>query len=107
MGPEFWVGLAAVFVSGGAVGSAGTLLARWILDKVDGAPGKARESAADLERLRAEVAELGHHLRNLDARLDFTEQLLDGALSLAPPPSRSPETEREADDRAEAERRDA
>jgi len=30
MGPEFWVGLAAVFVSGGAVGAAGTLLAQWL-----------------------------------------------------------------------------
>jgi len=34
MGPEFWVGLAAVFVSGGAVGAAGTLLSQWLIRKL-------------------------------------------------------------------------
>jgi hypothetical protein len=28
-------------------------------------------------------------MRNLDARLDFTERLLDGALPLSPPPERT------------------
>ena len=47
--------------------------------------------AAEFDVLRGEVAEIGKHLRNLDARLDFTEQLIGGALPLAPPPARLPE----------------
>jgi hypothetical protein len=89
MGPELWVGIAVVFVSGGAIGSAGTLLAQWILGKVDGAPTPRRKlEDAELEALRSEVDELGRQFRNLDARLDFTEQLLGGAIPLAPPPGR-------------------
>ena len=89
MGPEIWLGVAAVFVSGGAIGSAGTLLAQWLLKKVDGGPPPPRSlEAAERDALRSEVAELHRHLRNMDARLDFTERLLDGALPLAPPPAR-------------------
>lgn len=89
MGPELWVGFVAVFVSGGAIGATGTLLAQWIMRRVDGPPSPRRElDAAELEVLRSEVAELGRHMRNLDARLDFTERLLDGALPLNPPPAR-------------------
>ena len=89
MGPELWVGIAAVFVSGGAIGSAGTLLAQWLLGKVDGVPAPARDlEAAEMDALRAEVDELGRQFRNLDVRLDFTEQLLDGAVPLARPPAR-------------------
>ena len=92
MTPELVIGLVAAFVSGGAVGSAGTLLAQWILKKVDGAPAHPRALGdPEVNVLRSEVAELGRHLRNLDARLDFTEQLLDGALPLAPPPGRTHE----------------
>ena len=89
MSPELWVGLVAVFVSGGAIGSAGTLLAQWLVKKVDMSPA-ARQTldAAEMDVLRVEVAEIGRHLRNLDARVDFTEQLLDGALPLSPPPGR-------------------
>jgi hypothetical protein len=89
MSLELVIGLVAAFVSGGAVGSAGTLLAQWIVRKVDGGPPQ-RHALVDPEMdvLRSEVAELGRHLRNLDARLDFTERLLDGALPLAPPPGR-------------------
>jgi len=91
MGPEIWVGIAAVFVSGGAIGSAGTLLAQWLLKKVDMAPAPQQNlEAAERSALRSEVAELHKHLRNMDARLDFTEKLLDGALPLAPPPVRLP-----------------
>jgi hypothetical protein len=92
MDQEVWVALLAVFVSGGAVGTAGTLLAQWLLKRLDGAPASPRErlDAAEVDVLRTEVAELGRHLRNLDARLDFTERLLDGALPLAPPPTRLP-----------------
>ena len=88
MSVELVIGLIAVFVSGGAVGSAGTLLAQWILRKVDGVPTARTLDDPEVHVLRAEVAELGRHLRNMDARLDFTERLLDGALSLAPPPAR-------------------
>lgn len=89
MDPEIWVGVAAVFVSGGAIGSVGTLLAQWIVRKLDAPPAPLVElDRAERDALRAEVAELHRHLRNLDARLDFTERLLDGALSLAPPPAR-------------------
>ena len=89
MSPEIWVAIAAVFVSGGAIGSAGTLLAQWLLKKVDATPAPQRSlEAAERDALRQEVADLHRHLRNMDARLDFTERLLDGALPLAPPPSR-------------------
>jgi hypothetical protein len=94
MGPEIWVGIAAVFVSGGAIGSAGTLLAQWLLKKVNMGPAPQQNlEAAERGALRSEVAELHKHLRNMDARLDFTERLLDGALPLAPPPVRLPAPE--------------
>lgn len=89
MGPEMWVALLAVFVSGGAVGTAGTFLAQWLLKRLGGpAPTGDRLDAAEVDALRSEVADLGRHLRNLDARLDFTERLLDGALPSAPAPTR-------------------
>jgi hypothetical protein len=89
MSPELWVGLVAVLVSGGAIGSAGTLLAQWLVKKVDGSPApRPVLEAAEVDVLRAEVEEIGRQMRNLDARLDFTERLLDGALPLAPPPGR-------------------
>ena len=95
MSPELWVGLVAVFVSGGAIGAAGTLLAQWLVKKVDGPPDPRQAlDAAEMDVLSAEVAEMGRHIRNLDARLDFTERLLDGALPLAPPPSRLDESGR-------------
>lgn len=94
MGPEVWVTIAAVFVSGGAIGSAGTLLAQWLIRKLDVGPAPQRDlEAAEREALRTEVAELHKHLRNMDARLDFTERLLDGAIPLAPPPTRLPAPE--------------
>jgi hypothetical protein len=89
MSLELVVGLVAAFVSGGAVGSAGTLLAQWIVGKVGGTPPPRRTAVdPEMDVLRSEVAELGRHLRNLDERLDFTERLLDGALPLAPAPGR-------------------
>jgi hypothetical protein len=89
MDPEMWVALLAVFVSGGAVGTTGTLLSQWLLRRFD-APASPRErlDVAEVEVLRSEVADLGRHLRNLDARLDFTERLLDGGLPVAPAPAR-------------------
>ena len=94
MGPEVWITIAAVFVAGGAIGSAGTLLAQWLFRKVDAGPAPQRAlDAAEREALRSEVAELHKHLRNMDARLDFTERLLDGAIPLAPAPTRLPALE--------------
>jgi hypothetical protein len=100
MGPELWITIAAVFVSGGAIGSAGTLLAQWLLRKVDAGPAPQRQlESAERNALRDEVAELHKHLRNMDARLDFTERLLDGAIPLAPPPTRLPALEERPDHR--------
>ncbi len=99
MGPEVVIVIAAAFISGGAIGSAGTLLAQWILKGVGSGTVPPRR-AIDPERdiLREEVAELHKHLRNMDARLDFTERLLDGAIPIAPPPERMPAPElREAE----------
>ncbi|MDH3207533.1 MAG: hypothetical protein OEO79_13110 [Gemmatimonadota bacterium] len=96
MGLELWVGAVAVFVSGGAIGAAGTLLAQWLVKKVDGPPSSRQAlDAAEMDVLRSEVAEIGRHMRNLDARLDFTERLLDGALPLSPPPGRLDEAREE------------
>ena len=84
MGPEIWVALVAVFVSGGAVGTAGTLLTQWLLRRFDGVSPADGVGAWETETVRAELNEMGRQLRNLDARLDFTERLLDGALTPAP-----------------------
>ena len=63
------------------------LLAQGVLKKVDGdAPSPLQ--GPEYRMLRTEVAHLGKQIRNVDARLDFTEQLLGGALPLAPAPSR-------------------
>ena len=92
MGPEVWVAIVAVFISGGAIGAVGTLLAQWIIRGASPPPpGTLNRGERDL--LREEVAQLHRHLRNMDARLDFTERLLDGALPTAPPPERMPAPE--------------
>ena len=92
MEPEILITIVAAFVGGGALGSAGTLLAQWILR---GAPTAADRglSQGEGERLRRDVVELHRHLHNLDARLEFTERLLDGGLPTAPPPARMPAPE--------------
>jgi hypothetical protein len=92
MGPEFWVGLAAVFVSGGAVGAAGTLLAQWIVRKLgtDDLPRSASLEEREVGALRGEMDEMARRLENLDARLDFQEQLLGGATPTGHPPKRLP-----------------
>ena len=103
MGPEVWVTIGAVFVSGGAIGAAGTLLAQWLIRRLDAGPPPQRElEATERKALRSEVAELHRHLRNMDARLDFTERLLDGALPTAPPPARLPAPELTNEDDAGA-----
>jgi hypothetical protein len=88
MGPEFWVTVAASFIAGGAIGSSGILLAQWVLRKVDGPADSAALQGPEQSAMRRQVAHLGRQVRNVDARLDFAEQLLGGALPLAPAPSR-------------------
>ncbi|MEQ9398145.1 MAG: hypothetical protein RJQ04_03165 [Longimicrobiales bacterium] len=90
MDPEIWVVVAAVFISGGAIGTSGTLLAQWLLKKLsqpDETPRRAFRDV-DLEVLRADVAEMDRKLRNVDARLDFQEQLLGGGTPTTIPPPR-------------------
>jgi hypothetical protein len=95
MGPEMLIALVAVFVSGGAVGTAGTLLTQWLLRRFDGPSARDHSAPDDVDTLRAEVSEMSRQVRNLDARLDFTERLLDGALtpSLSAPHPRVTEPE--------------
>ena len=103
MGPELWVGVAAVLISGGAIGAAGTLLAQWIIRKVDGSgPPRDALDAAGMDVLRSEVATIVRHVRNMDARLDFTEQLLGGALHPEQPPPRLSESDDAPQDAGEA-----
>jgi hypothetical protein len=91
VGPEFLIALVAVFVSGGAVGTAGTLLTQWLLRRFDSSAPRDGADPRELDVLRSEVAEVGRQLRNLDARLDFTERLLDGALTPPHPRVAGPE----------------
>lgn len=90
MGPEFWVGIAAVFVSGGALGAGGALLTQWMIRKVSNEPDRSLRSADPraTELLRAEVADLNEQLASIHQRLDFTEQLLEGAIPLSRPTPR-------------------
>jgi len=97
MGPEVWVGIVAVFVAGGAIGSIGTLLAQWVVRKMGG-EGQAPPSleAREIGLLRAEVSDLNRQFRNVDERLDFQEKLLGGANPTDLPPERlTPPEERE------------
>ena len=59
---------------------------------LDGAsPHDRAVGGSEAEALRAELTEMARYLRNLDARLDFTERLLDGALAPAPAHTTGPE----------------
>lgn len=89
MSPELWVAAIALFVAGSAIGSAGTLLAQWLLRKVDG-PHRPPLDVTEFRLLRGDVYELSRHVHNLDARLEFQERLLGGALTPSPPPDRIP-----------------
>ncbi len=91
MGPEFWVGIAAVFVSGGALGAGGALMTQWMIRKISNEPDRSlrSEDPRATELLRAEVADLNEQLASIDERLDFTEQLLEGAIPLSRPTPRA------------------
>jgi hypothetical protein len=89
MDPEIWVGIAAVFVSGGAIGTAGTLLSLWLLRGIRNHSGGPELKAADeVAHLRRDLGALLRKVRNMDERLDFQEQLLGGANPLEGPPPR-------------------
>ena len=92
---EVIIAVLAIFVSGGAMGAAGTLLGQWVLKKISAPPPRHVSSVdpRELKLLKGEVADMAVRLHSVDARLDFTEQLLGGALlgSAAPEPLPPPE----------------
>jgi len=92
MEPEIIIGALAIFVSGGAMGAAGMLLCQWVVGRIS-PPSQGRAQlgdSRDVEAMRADVADLAVRLHSVDARLDFTEQLLGGALSGTRPPESLP-----------------
>ena len=92
MEPEIIIGALAIFVSGGAMGAAGIFLCQWVVGRMSPPPqGSLRlGDSRDIEAMRADVADLAVRLHSVDARLDFTEQLLGGALSGTRPPESLP-----------------
>jgi len=100
MEPELWVAVAVVFVSGGAIGTAGTLLAQWLVRGLRPGPGEATEelhATRNTARIQGDLRALAKKVRNLDERLDFQEQLLGGATPIRPaPPPLPPEEEESA-----------
>ena len=92
MEPEIIIGALAIFVSGGAMGAAGILLCQWVVARIS--PPSQRRSqirgSRDVEAMRADLADLALQLQSVDTRLDFTEQLLGGALSGSRPPESLP-----------------
>ena len=78
----------ASFVGGGAMGAGGMLLCQWGVRKMSPPPLHRLDSMdpRDVEVMKADVADLAVRLHSVDARLDFTEKLLGGALSGARPP---------------------
>ena len=95
MEPEIIIGALALFVSGGAMGAAGMLLSQWVVGRISpprrGQPHPSE--ARDLEAIKTDLADLAARLHSVDARLDFTEELLGGALSGARPPESLPPEE--------------
>ncbi len=97
MEPEIIIGALAIFVSGGAMGAAGMLLCQWVVGRIP-PPAQGRVQlgdSRDVEAMRADVADLTLRLHSVDARLDFTEQLLGGALSGSRPPESLPPPQNE------------
>lgn len=81
------------FVGGGAMGATGMLLCQWVVRKMSPPPQQRMDlmDPRDLEMMKADVADLAVRLHSVDARMDFTEQLLGGALSGARPPEALPQ----------------
>ena len=92
MSPEVLIGIAAVFISGGAVGTTGTLVAVWLLRKFEAPPQPPpRLHRVEFEELRSDIWDMSRRLHNIDQRLDFQEQLLGGVSPTTTPPPRIPE----------------
>lgn len=89
---ETFVVVLASFVGGGAMGATGMLLCQWVVRKMSPPlqPRLDLMDPRDLEAMKADVADLAVRLHSVDARLDFTEQLLGGALSGTRPPESLP-----------------
>ena len=89
MEPEIIIVVLATFVGGGAMGATGMLLCQWVVRKMSPPPQQRLDlmDPRDVEAMKADVADLAVRLHSVDARLDFTEQLLGGALSGARPPN--------------------
>ena len=99
---EILIGIAAVFVSGGAIGTAGTLLTQWVLRGL----GEPRDrgglpDAREMARMRGDLRALIRKVHNMDERLDFQEQLLGGASPTRSPPQRLPQGEEELEGEGE------
>ncbi len=92
MDVEIIIVVLATFVSGGAMGATGMLLCQWVVRKMSPPPQYrlGLMDVRDVEGMKADVADLALRLHSVDARLDFTEQLLGGALSGARPPESLP-----------------
>ena len=99
MEPEVIIGVLAIFVSGGAMGAVGTLLGQWVLKKMSGPMSRPMDSVSprEMDLLRGEVADVAARLQSVDARLDFTEQLLGGALLGSAGPERDTSAPPETD----------
>ncbi len=89
MEAEIVIVVLVAFVSGGTMGAAGMLLSQWVVRKMSPPPQRRLDNvdARDIEAMKADVADMAVRLHSVDARLDFTEQLLGGALSGARPPA--------------------
>ncbi len=92
MEPEIIIGALAIFVSGGAMGAAGMLLCQWVVGRMSPLSQERLQlgDSRDIEAMKADVADLAVRLHSVDARLDFTEQMLGGALSGTRPPESLP-----------------
>ena len=92
MEPEIIIVVLASFVGGGAMGATGMVLCQWVVRKMSPPPQRrlGGMDPRDVEAIKADVADLAVRLHSVDARLDFTEQLLGGALSHARPPESLP-----------------
>ena len=74
------------------MGAAGILLCQWVVGRMSPLPQRRLYAVdpRDFEVIKVDVADLAVRLHSVDARLDFTEQLLGGALSGARPPAPLP-----------------
>ncbi len=90
MDPEVAIGIMAVFVSGGALGAAATMLGVWVHRKLSWKPSDLPILAShDLALLRGDVADMSRAVEDLRDRLEFQEKLLAGG-SPTPPSDTSP-----------------